>query len=318
MSNSYRVVGIRFTEVGKTYYFDPRDLEVRRGDAVIVETARGLEYGIAVTGIKEVGENAVVQPLKPIARMATDKDRKRLEDNKQAELDAVKTCEQKVRKHKLPMKMLYAEYTFDRSKVIFYFTAESRVDFRELVKDLAGVFRTRIELRQVGVRDEARHLNGYGSCGRKLCCSSFLGDFTTVSIKMAKNQNISLNPTKISGVCGRLMCCLKYEDDTYVELRAQFPKEGSFVETPMGRGKVTNNSLFTKQVTVMLSDGGFGKFALDDIQYEPAGYKKGKAPCQGGCCGKNAKQEAERSAEQNVEQNVEQNKESNDEAISAD
>ena len=299
MSKTYRVVGIRFTEVGKTYYFDPLALEVKKGDQVIVETARGLEYGTAVTDIKEVAENAVVLPLKPITRLAEEKDRKRLTDNKKAELEAVRSCEQKIKKHKLPMKLLYAEYTFDRSKIIFYFTAGGRVDFRELVKDLASVFKTRIELRQVGVRDEARHLCGYGSCGRKQCCCSFLGDFTTVSIKMAKNQNISLNPTKISGVCGRLMCCLKYEDDTYIELRAKFPKEGSFVETPMGRGKVTNNSLFTSQVTVMLADGGFGKFGLEEIQYEPAGYSQPKGGKGGkgdkGCknCGKNSGSSAE-------------------------
>ena len=188
MSKTYRVVGIRFTEVGKTYYFDPLALEVKKGDQVIVETARGLEYGTAVTDIKEVAENAVVQPLKPITRMAEEKDRKRLTDNKKAELEAVRACEQKIKKHKLPMKLLYAEYTFDRSKIIFYFTAGGRVDFRELVKDLAAVFKTRIELRQVGVRDEARHLCGYGSCGRKQCCCSFLGDFTTVSIKSSRRM----------------------------------------------------------------------------------------------------------------------------------
>ena len=274
MSKLYKVIGIRFSGVGKTYYFDPRNFNVATGDNVIVETARGLEYGTAVTDIKEVTEKEIVQPLKPIQRMATDNDKKKLEDNKKAEKEALKTCEEKVVKHNLPMKLLNAEYTFDRGKIIFYFTAGSRVDFRELVKDLASVFKTRIELRQVGVRDEAKHLGGYGSCGRNLCCSSFLGEFETISIKMAKNQNISPNPTKINGVCGRLMCCLKYEDESYTVLRATFPKEGSFVETPMGRGKVIKNSFFTKQVTVILADGGFGKFNIDETDFEPAGFQE--------------------------------------------
>lgn len=274
MSKTYKVVGIRFAGVGKTYYFDPRNFNVGIGDNVIVETARGMEYGTAVTDIKEVGEKDIVPPLKPIQRMATENDKKKLEDNKKAEKDALKTCEEKVKKHNLPMKLLNAEYTFDRGKIIFYFTAGSRVDFRELVKDLASVFKTRIELRQVGVRDEAKHLGGYGSCGRSLCCSSFLGEFETISIKMAKNQNISPNPTKINGVCGRLMCCLKYEDESYTVLRATFPKEGSYVETPMGRGKVIKNSFFTKHVTVILADGGFGKFSLDETDFEPAGFQE--------------------------------------------
>lgn len=274
MSKTYKVVGIRFAGVGKTYYFDPRNFNVGIGDNVIVETARGMEYGTAVTDIKEVGEKDIVPPLKPIQRMATENDKKKLEDNKKAEKDALKTCEEKVKKHNLPMKLLNAEYTFDRGKIIFYFTAGSRVDFRELVKDLASVFKTRIELRQVGVRDEAKHLGGYGSCGRSLCCSSFLGEFETISIKMAKNQNISPNPTKINGVCGRLMCCLKYEDESYTVLRATFPKEGSYVETPMGRGKVIKNSFFTKHVTVILADGGFGKFNLDETDFEPAGFQE--------------------------------------------
>lgn len=274
MSKLYKVIGIRFSGVGKTYYFDPRNFNVSTGDNVIVETARGLEYGTAVTDIKEVSENEIVQPLKPIQRMATDNDKKKLEDNKKAEKDALKNCEEKVVKHNLPMKLLNAEYTFDRGKIIFYFTAGSRVDFRELVKDLASVFKTRIELRQVGVRDEAKHLGGYGSCGRNLCCSSWLSEFETISIKMAKNQNISPNPTKINGVCGRLMCCLKYEDESYTVLRATFPKEGSFVETPMGRGKVIKNSFFTKHVTVILADGGFGKFSLDETDFEPAGFQE--------------------------------------------
>ncbi len=272
MSKLCKVIGIRFSGVGKTYYFDPKNFNVATGDNVIVETARGMEYGTAVTDIKEVAENEIVQPLKPIQRMATENDKKKLADNKIAEKDALKVCDEKVKKHNLPMKLLNAEYTFDRGKIIFYFTASNRVDFRELVKDLASIFKTRIELRQVGVRDEAKLIGGYGSCGRSLCCSTFLGEFETISIKMAKNQNISPNPTKINGVCGRLMCCLKYEDESYTVLRATFPKEGSFIETPMGRGKVTKNSFFTKHVTVILGDGGFGKFSLDEIEFVPAGY----------------------------------------------
>lgn len=272
MSNTYTVVGIRFTTVGKTYYFDPKGLDIKKGDNVIVETARGREFGTAVTDPKEVPETSVVLPLKPIERIATEKDQKRLEENKKAEAEAMLQCEEKVKKHKLPMKLINAEYTFDKGKIIFYFTSGGRVDFRDLVKDLASVFKTRIELRQVGVRDEAKHLCGYGSCGRKLCCCSFLGEFETVSIKMAKNQGISLNPTKISGVCGRLMCCLKYEDEGYYELRSSFPKEGSFVDTANGKGKVIKNSLFTRQVTVIFPDGGYGKFSLEEVGYEQAGY----------------------------------------------
>ena len=274
MSKKYRVTGVRFTGTSKTYYFDPQGLKVERGDNIIVETARGLEYGTAVTDIREVGEKEVVLPLKPIIRLATAKDKEQLEANRREQQNAIRICQEKIIKHKLPMKLLSAEYTFDRGKVIFYFTSGGRVDFRELVKELASIFRTRIELRQVGVRDEARHLCGYGSCGRKLCCCSHLGDFETVSIKMAKNQGISLNPTKISGVCGRLMCCLKYEDEAYTDLRARFPKEGSFVTTPNGRGKVTQNSFLSNQVTVILSDGGYGKFKLDEIKYQPAGYEE--------------------------------------------
>ena len=201
MSKIYNVIGIRFSGVGKTYYFDPRNFSVKIGDNVIVETARGLEYGTAVTDIKEVAEDEIVQPLKPIQRMATEHDKKKL-----------------------------AEYTFDRGKIIFYFTASNRVDFRELVKDLAGIFKTRIELRQVGVRDEAKHIGGYGSCGRSLCCSTFLSEFETISIKMAKNQNISPNPTKINGVCGRLMCCLKYEDESYLQKEDKSQSVGNLIK----------------------------------------------------------------------------------------
>lgn len=268
MSNTYKVVGVRFSSIGKTYYFDPGELNVSKGDGVIVETSRGKEYGTAVTEMKVVGEKEINQPLKPIERLANEKDQERIEDIRRSETEAVKVCNEKVKKHQLPMKLIKAEYTFDKSKIVFYFTSESRVDFRDLVKELASIFRTRIELRQVGVRDEAKHICGYGSCGRTLCCCSFLGDFETVSIKMAKNQGISLNPAKISGVCGRLMCCLKYEDEAYAHLRSDFPKEGSFVETPGGRGKVTKNSLFDRQVTVLLVEGGFGKFPLEEVEWK--------------------------------------------------
>lgn len=273
MSKKYKVIGVRFNGTCKTYFFDPQKLNIDKGVSVIVETARGLEYGTTVTDVKFIEEKEVVLPLKPIIRLATKKDNDQLISNKLDQQEAIKICAEKIAKHKLPMKLLTSEYTFDRGKIIFSFTSDGRVDFRELVKDLASVFRTRIELRQVGVRDEARHICGYGSCGRKLCCCSHLGDFETVSIKMAKNQGISLNPTKISGVCGRLMCCLKYEDDVYTDLRAKFPKEGSFVKTPNGKGKVTQNHFLSNQVVVILGDGGYGKFKLEEIDYEPAGYE---------------------------------------------
>lgn len=210
-----KVVGIRFKPAGKIYYFDPDNLEIPVGSDIIVETVRGLEFGQVVTGVREVLENEVVLPLKKVLRLATETDVEQMKKNISKEIEAKNVCLEKIRKHELPMKLVDVEYTFDGSKVIFYFTAEGRVDFRELVKDLAAVFRTRIELRQIGVRDEAKMLGGVGSCGRVLCCASFLGDFEPVSIRMAKEQNLSLNPTKISGICGRLMCCLKYESEGY-------------------------------------------------------------------------------------------------------
>lgn len=210
-----KVVGIRFKPAGKIYYFDPGELEIKREDNVIVETVRGLEFGKVVIGMREVPEQEVVLPLKKVIRLATREDVAQMEENKGKEAEAKEICLKKIQDHNLPMKLIDVEYTFDGSKVIFYFTAEGRVDFRELVKDLASVFRTRIELRQIGVRDEAKMLGGIGSCGRVLCCASFLGDFEPVSIRMAKDQNLSLNPTKISGICGRLMCCLKYESEGY-------------------------------------------------------------------------------------------------------
>jgi cell fate regulator YaaT (PSP1 superfamily) len=216
----YVVVGVRFKKAGKIYYFDPGDLPIEKGDFVIVETARGIEYGQVVVGKKEVTENDVVLPLKKVIRIADENDRLQVEANKEAAKQAFGICQQKIADHGLEMKLVDVEYTFDRNKVIFYFTADGRVDFRELVKDLASVFRTRIELRQIGVRDEAKLLGGIGPCGRILCCSSWLGDFDPVSIRMAKDQHLSLNPAKISGLCGRLMCCLKFESDTYEGTKA--------------------------------------------------------------------------------------------------
>ncbi len=209
------VVGVRFKPAGKIYYFDGQDIELKVGDKVIVETARGIEYGEVVIGKREVDEGQLVLPLKRVIRRATEQDREQAEDNRRREVEAFAICEAKIKEHGLPMNLIDVEYTFDRGKIIFYFTAEGRVDFRELVRDLASVFRTRIELRQIGVRDEAKMIGGIGTCGRVLCCATFLGDFEPVSIRMAKDQNLSLNPTKISGICGRLMCCLKFESEAY-------------------------------------------------------------------------------------------------------
>ncbi|MGB4378280.1 MAG: stage 0 sporulation family protein [Limnochordia bacterium] len=224
-----KVVGVRFKKAGKVYYFDPGELPIEAGHRVIVETARGMEYGEVVVGIKEVKEEDVVQPLKQVIRIANEADHKHMEENRVKAAKAFDIALEKIAKHGLPMKLIDSEYTFDDSKLIFYFTADGRVDFRELVKDLASVFKTRIELRQIGVRDEAKVIGGIGPCGRTLCCSTFLGDFEPVSIRMAKEQNLSLNPTKISGICGRLMCCLKYEADVYKEAKEELPYKGAFV-----------------------------------------------------------------------------------------
>jgi len=248
------VVGVRFKEAGKIYYFAPGQESLSRGQAVIVETVRGIEYGEVVIADKQMDEEDVVLPLKSILRIADDKDAMIVRENKVAALDAHAVCVEKIREHKLDMKMVDVEYTFDRNKVIFYFTAEGRVDFRELVKDLAAVFRTRIELRQIGVRDEAKLLGGIGPCGRVLCCSSFLGEFEPVSIKMAKDQNLSLNPTKISGVCGRLMCCLKYENDTYEEMRRDLPDYGKRLTVPEGEGRVVGLNILDQVVQIELKD----------------------------------------------------------------
>lgn len=233
------VVGIRFKKVGKIYYFEPQDLKINKGDYLIVETARGIELGECVIGIKEISEEEIISPLKKVLRIATEEDILKHKENKDKEVAALEICLKKIEEHNLNMKLIDVEYTFDNNKVIFYFTADGRVDFRELVKDLATIFKTRIELRQIGVRDEAKMIGGLGPCGRPMCCSSFLGDFASVSIKMAKEQNLSLNPTKISGICGRLMCCLNYEQNTYEDIRKRLPKVGSIVETVDGKGEVT-------------------------------------------------------------------------------
>ncbi|MCL6585068.1 MAG: stage 0 sporulation family protein [Anoxybacillus sp.] len=250
----YNVVGVRFKKAGKIYYFDPGDLTIQTGEFVIVETVRGIEFGKVVISNKQVDENDIVLPLKKVIRIADAKDRIVVEDNKKAAQEAYDICLKKVEEHGLEMKLVDVEYTFDRNKIIFYFTADGRVDFRELVKDLAAIFRTRIELRQIGVRDEAKMLGGIGPCGRMLCCSTFLGDFDPVSIKMAKDQNLSLNPTKISGLCGRLMCCLKYENDEYETAKEQLPDLGEYIETPHGVGRVVGLNILERVLQVELSE----------------------------------------------------------------
>ena len=252
------VVGVRFKRAGKIYYFSPGEIDIKTGDDVIVETARGIEFGNAVIGSKDVEDNKIVMPLKGVIRKATDDDRIKYLDNKTRQKEAYVICSEKIKKHKLVMKLIDAEYTFDNNKIIFYFTAEGRVDFRELVKDLASIFRTRIELRQIGVRDEAKMIGGLGPCGRPMCCATHLGDFAPVSIKMAKEQNLSLNPTKISGICGRLMCCLNYEQSTYEDIRRRLPKVGSIVETDeYGRGEVVSNNVVKEMVKIrMKADDG--------------------------------------------------------------
>ncbi len=248
-----KIVGVRFRTAGKVYYFGPKNLELKVGDDVIVETARGIEMGKVAIGPQEVADDEVVQPLKNVQRIATEEDHKRVAKNKDKEKEALKICQEKIRKHNLEMKLVDAEYTFDNNKLLFYFTADGRIDFRELVKDLASVFRTRIELRQIGVRDETKIMGGIGICGRPLCCSSYLTDFVPVSIKMAKEQNLSLNPTKISGVCGRLMCCLKNEQETYEYLNSQLPNVGDTVTTPEGiRGQVKSVNVLRQLVKVLI------------------------------------------------------------------
>ncbi len=246
------IIGIRFREVGKVYYFDPNGEQLRKGDRVIVETSRGIECGEVAMANRQVADSAISHPLKKMIRKATQEDLDRVSANKEKEEKAFAVCTQKIREHKLKMKLINVEYTFDNSKILFYFTADGRVDFRELVKDLAYIFRTRIELRQIGVRDEAKMLGGLGICGRPFCCKTYMGDFQPVSIKMAKEQGMSLNPVKISGTCGRLMCCLKYEQDAYTDLLKHTPKIGAIVNTPDGKGTVIDQNLITGNLTVSL------------------------------------------------------------------
>jgi cell fate regulator YaaT (PSP1 superfamily) len=267
----YNVVGVRFKKAGKIYYFDPGDLSIQKDSYVIVETVRGVEYGKVVIGPKQVDENDVVLPLKKVLRIADQKDRLIVEENRAAAKEAYAVCNEKVTTHQLDMKLVDVEYTFDRNKIIFYFTADGRVDFRELVKDLAAIFRTRIELRQIGVRDEAKMLGGIGPCGRMLCCSTFLGDFEPVSIKMAKDQNLSLNPTKISGLCGRLLCCLKYENDEYESAKKALPDLGQVIDTPLGSGKVVGVNILGRILQVNIPElDRVVEYTLDEILKEDA------------------------------------------------
>ena len=267
----YNVVGVRFKKAGKIYYFDPGDLSIQKDSYVIVETVRGVEYGKVVIAPKQVDENDVVLPLKKVLRIADQKDRLIVEENRAAAKEAYAVCNEKVTTHQLDMKLVDVEYTFDRNKIIFYFTADGRVDFRELVKDLAAIFRTRIELRQIGVRDEAKMLGGIGPCGRMLCCSTFLGDFEPVSIKMAKDQNLSLNPTKISGLCGRLLCCLKYENDEYESAKKALPDLGQVIDTPLGSGKVVGVNILGRILQVNIPElDRVAEYTLDEILKEGA------------------------------------------------
>ena len=263
------VIGVRFKKAGKVYYFDPCEVWPRPGDSVVVETTRGVEFGEVVTGAREVADEQIVAPLKKVVRIATEEDVRRAEYNEKREEEAFRVCQEKVAKHKLEMKLVSVEYTFDNSKIIFYFTANGRVDFRELVKDLAGVFKMRIELRQIGVRDEAKMLGGLGSCGRPICCGTFLGDFQPVSIKMAKEQNLSLNPTKISGLCGRLMCCLKYEQDYYSQTLKKLPKVGKDIVTPDGVGVLAEINAIRERVKVRIKiddDFDVREYAIADVR----------------------------------------------------
>ena len=268
-----KVIGVRFRHVGKIYYFDPKDYPICEGDHVIVETARGVEYGFVVLGPREVSEENVIQPLKSVIRVATPKDDAREENNRKKEKEAFQICLKKIREHNLDMKLIEAEYTFDNNKVLFYFTADGRIDFRELVKDLAAVFKTRIELRQIGVRDETKILGGIGICGRPLCCHTFLSEFAPVSIKMAKEQNLSLNPTKISGVCGRLMCCLKNEQETYEYLNKKLPAVGDYVTTPDGlKGEVSSVNVLRQLVKVLVDvndEKEIQEYKVEELKFKP-------------------------------------------------
>jgi len=274
-----RVIGVRFRPAGKIYFFAPGNLEIKTGDKVIVETARGVEFGSVVTGPKDVDDERITPPLKPVIRVATDEDIKKEAKNKEKEKEAFTICLEKIKKHGLDMKLIDAEYTFDNNKVLFYFTADGRIDFRELVKDLASVFRTRIELRQIGVRDETKIRGGIGICGRPLCCHTYLSEFAPVSIKMAKEQNLSLNPSKISGVCGRLMCCLTNEEETYEELNSRLPSAGDFVTTPEGlKGDVQSVNVLRQLVKVIVTldndEKEIREYKAADLRFKPRRKKK--------------------------------------------
>ena len=268
-----KIVGVRFRKAGKIYYFDPAGMEIETGTHVIVETARGIEFGTVMIPPREMEEDGVVQPLKPVIRIATEADEITEQKNKEKEKEAFQICLEKIAKHKLEMKLVEAEYTFDNNKLLFYFTADGRIDFRELVKDLASVFRTRIELRQIGVRDETKILGGIGICGRPLCCSTYLSEFIPVSIKMAKEQNLSLNPTKISGVCGRLMCCLKNEEETYEYLNSRLPNVGDHITTIEGlKGEVQSVSVLRQLVKVIVEvndEKEIREYKVDELKFRP-------------------------------------------------
>ena len=272
------VIGVRFKPAGKTYYFDPLDFDIKQGDSVIVETSRGIEYGEVVMSKKAIDNDQFKKPLKGVIRIATEEDTERSKRNRELEKEAYKICLEKIQNHKLEMKLVNVEYTFDNSKILFYFTADGRVDFRALVKDLASVFRTRIELRQIGVRDEAKMLGGLGICGKPFCCASFMGEFQPVSIKMAKEQGLSLSPVKISGTCGRLMCCLKYEQEAYTDLLKHTPKVGAIVNTPEGRGLVVENNLIAGTLKVKLNntpeDAAPKSFTVKQCKLVKDGYIK--------------------------------------------
>lgn len=273
-----KVVGVRFRTAGKIYYFDPKNYTIAEGDHVIVETARGVEFGTVMIPPRELEPDRVVQPLKPVIRVATAEDEKIEAKNRQKEKDAFKICLEKIQKHKMEMKLVDAEYTFDNNKLLFYFTADGRIDFRELVKDLASVFRTRIELRQIGVRDETKILGGIGICGRPLCCNTFLSEFAPVSIKMAKEQNLSLNPSKISGVCGRLMCCLKNEEETYEYLNSRLPNTGDYVTTDDRlRGEVHSVNVLRQTVKVLVEiddEKEIREYRVNQLKFKPKRKKE--------------------------------------------
>lgn len=268
-----KVIGVRFRQAGKIYNFDPAGMDIKKGDHVIVETARGVEYGHVVEDIKDEEEENVVMPLKPVIRVATEADDKKAAENEEKEKKAFKICKEKILKHELEMKLIDTEYTFDNNKILFYFTADGRIDFRELVKDLASVFKTRIELRQVGVRDETKMLGGIGICGRPLCCNSYLSEFVPVSIKMAKEQNLSLNPTKISGICGRLMCCLKNEQEAYEHLNSNLPDVGETVKTFDGfKGEVVSVNVLRQKVKIVIEQNDereIKEYAINELKFKP-------------------------------------------------